>query len=376
MTNRDKRFLLECVRRLPEKDFGERIAPILEQRGEIRWPDMPYEWIKAFLPVYLRLRELSLAFPFSRETRHQLDAALLWNHQRNTRILEIAAELARRFHETGETLLFLKGTSLLLTVYDQEIGIRPMADIDILVVPEDLGTAETRLEEAGCRRDGSKKPSHHDTYLKNDVPIELHWRCGFQMPAELSSHLLKTSRTVQRNGVSFQVPGPEASLLLACANFEADWSHCCDLLWFGDEAWQEDLLCRILFFFHELRWILMRSEGAFSWAIFHDLARASRKEGEIGILLMLADKIVRAPIPKEEMEYLRRNPMSAPFAKRCDKIAWDDMARLFLAREWVRARRREGPFSAAYLLMKSRLRINHPKTYSGLKRILPTWVPR
>jgi hypothetical protein len=99
--------------------------------------------------------------------------------------MNLYAELKRvlqGFHAKGIEAIVLKGTALAKTVYDN-IAIRPMVDIDIMVKKEDLESSEKLISELGYVFAGKRSPkwykenNYHLQYFHRDKEIitEIHW---------------------------------------------------------------------------------------------------------------------------------------------------------------------------------------------------------
>ncbi len=68
--------------------------------------------------------------------------AYLATWQRNRERMAQLAEIAARFSEDGIRWMALKGAALTVRHY-ADLGLRPMADLDILIQAEDLGPRRT-----------------------------------------------------------------------------------------------------------------------------------------------------------------------------------------------------------------------------------------
>lgn len=86
------------------------------------------------------------------------------NRLRMDRLHDELAAALRRFQAAGIPVMPLKG-SILTTRPGHDPYRRPMADLDLLVLPEDLGAARTTLESLGYRRRSEAAPrSTHDGF--------------------------------------------------------------------------------------------------------------------------------------------------------------------------------------------------------------------
>ncbi|MBI4614312.1 MAG: nucleotidyltransferase family protein [Planctomycetes bacterium] len=67
----------------------------------------------------------------------------------NLRNLEALSTLLSRFNQDGIWHALFKGAAFLATIYADDPGSRPMGDLDVLVLPGDLGRAEETLADLG-----------------------------------------------------------------------------------------------------------------------------------------------------------------------------------------------------------------------------------
>jgi len=162
-----------------------------------------------------------------------------------------------RFHELGESLaalasagtqtLLLKGAALAEPVYGN-IAVRPMADFDVLVRPEDVEAALAALAQRGYHgvegetQAGAAIAFESQIALSRPGPvetiIEIHWSL---LDSPHHQHTLPmawfwdTAAVVEVEGSQTRVLGPEALLLHLCAHL-ALHHHGTGLLWLHDVA--------------------------------------------------------------------------------------------------------------------------------------------
>ncbi len=102
----------------------------------------------------------------------------------NTVLLQELERILAAFEKAGIAVLVLKGAALAQTVYE-DIGLRPMNDIDLLVQPSTASLAQGILETAGY---GSTAPEIFKGFNRNlsshihlgkgdtkEIYVELHW---------------------------------------------------------------------------------------------------------------------------------------------------------------------------------------------------------
>ncbi|MFN0094908.1 MAG: nucleotidyltransferase family protein [Dehalococcoidia bacterium] len=107
-------------------------------------------------------------------------ARLAW--VRNQLHIAGAAQAAHVLSEAGIPVMALKGIPLLARHYP-DAGMRPMADVDLLVHPTDAGAADQQLRNAGWRRTSERpiaalqaRAHAADLTSPNGAALDLHWR--------------------------------------------------------------------------------------------------------------------------------------------------------------------------------------------------------
>ncbi|WP_420456402.1 nucleotidyltransferase family protein [Rubrivirga sp.] len=138
--------------------------------------------------------------------------------------------LAALLHEAGVPFVVLKGVAL----HDAygALSLRPSVDNDILVRPEDFGTLEHVLVEAGYSRE-HRAPRQKKAYLfvhgqytfrrqqgDHRLSVDAHTRVmpfGYRYSEDVSD-LLRRGRTVLVDGVPVPVPSWEDLIVVLCTN--------------------------------------------------------------------------------------------------------------------------------------------------------------
>jgi len=179
-------------------------------------------------PSGARSREHGLSPPLRRLLQRRRQQILAANLHRIGRFQELVDELAR----AGIPVCPLKGIHLLGTVYGEDPESRPMADLDLLVRPEDADGAVDRLraalglgETSLSRRLAAR--SHERVLTGSALVVEIHTRLGLRTgracawndlaPApgrlhEREVHLLDRETTLAHLVVHFVQHGPWSSL--------------------------------------------------------------------------------------------------------------------------------------------------------------------
>ncbi|HQU32323.1 MAG: nucleotidyltransferase family protein [Planctomycetia bacterium] len=97
----------------------------------------------------------------------------------NSKIYDTLSEIGNAFNKAGIPFILLKGSHLAQFVY-QDIGLRPMGDIDILVKKEEMKEINKMLNKLGYKAEPLYKWQLHDNYAvnyyhKNKKSLQIHW---------------------------------------------------------------------------------------------------------------------------------------------------------------------------------------------------------
>ena len=99
---------------------------------------------------------------------------------RNMQMHEQLKQVTDALDEIGVRYILLKGAALIQDVYEGNMGLRPMSDIDILIDPAQFSVARTKIETFATPKAlivADDFSLHHQSYyLDDDVCIELHSR--------------------------------------------------------------------------------------------------------------------------------------------------------------------------------------------------------
>ena len=135
-------------------------------------------------------------------------------------------EIADIFRGQGIGLLPLKGAAFLIdNMYGDKAGLRPMADIDILVKKDKLSQAENLVETlgyqkefCGLKEDYWRKKGYHVTFIKNksgkmfSTLLEMHWLLDYPRNISLLPSLWGRTRKLQFSGREIALLSPEDTL--------------------------------------------------------------------------------------------------------------------------------------------------------------------
>ncbi len=92
----------------------------------------------------------------------------------NTLLLQALERILKAFQEAGIEVIVLKGAALAQTVYE-DIGLRPMNDLDLLVRPKSLRKAVKVLQGLGFAPLKHHYLGYQFLIVSENVSVELHW---------------------------------------------------------------------------------------------------------------------------------------------------------------------------------------------------------
>ena len=150
--------------------------------------------------------------------KSNLKAAYLHNLFHNENLLNEIKPLIALFKKEGIPLVFLKGASLLLTLYDDPAE-RTLSDLDLLIPENTVDQSHRLLLNNSCqllkmeywpwwRRFGGSR-----TYVKDEVFIDLHWNLdGLTFPPS-SPDMFKRVRQVDFSGEPACLLRPNEALI-------------------------------------------------------------------------------------------------------------------------------------------------------------------
>lgn len=131
---------------------------------------------------YYKLRKVNLLSCLPESVLHELKDAYFLTAERNSSVLNELHEILRAFYAKNLDFLLLKGAYLANQVYDN-IALRPMADIDLLVRKDDLIQVQELLISLGYSQENKSDvkeqiSNHHalSPFVRcNSTPLEIHW---------------------------------------------------------------------------------------------------------------------------------------------------------------------------------------------------------
>ena len=127
--------------------------------------------------IYSKLKQRKLLNKIPLELKEYLSEIYNFNTERNKNLLRESREIEKKLNENEIKFIFLKGISLLKTVYKNNIGIRMMHDIDILIKKNQIYKARECLKDLQYKSEGLLINHRHLPRMinsKKNIGIELH----------------------------------------------------------------------------------------------------------------------------------------------------------------------------------------------------------
>lgn len=131
--------------------------------------------------LYYRLKNIFPRINFPETLRQTLQKAYFASVLRNTRLYSELDQVVQALQQQGIPVIMLKGVDLAQNIYNN-IALRSMSDIDILVRNTDLEKADEELRKIGyCRSEFKIEvvcAQHHHLppfFKEGATPIEVHW---------------------------------------------------------------------------------------------------------------------------------------------------------------------------------------------------------
>lgn len=212
--------------------------------------------------------------------------------------LQQAAALIREFNHAGIQSMLLKGAALIILFYE-DAGLRPMADVDLLVTRAQAKRSIQLLTDLGWTSQYSSPkaliPFEQATDFRNasNQNLDLHWRLMWEGNQHLNDDEFWTaSITVELNGVQAQSLNPADHLLHVCVH-GAKWNDTPSLRWVADAMM-----------------IIRCRKFEFDWARLVHQAQNRQLTLPMRDTLTYLHNLLDAPIPSEVLISLQSTPTS------------------------------------------------------------------
>ena len=278
----EKEVLLSCLGETADED----IAAQLKQLSLTDWEKVIQMSIRHGVTplLYQRVKKIdALHKNLPDSVRERLRALYLQSFARNSRLCHELSKVLTLLREEDIPVIVLKGMHLDEIVYGN-IGLRTIADVDLLFRREDLRRAQQALVKAGYSPRNSS------------IPLDIHWgidlsNTGHEIDMEGVWHRAQPATIA---GVKVLVLSPTDLLLHLCLHLSIH-----HLFEFGGLR----TLC-------DIREIIQHYEGQISWIQLRRSAEAWGIINSVYLTFLLAREMLGAQIPKDLVDGLKPEEFS------------------------------------------------------------------
>jgi hypothetical protein len=270
--------------------------------------------------IFRRLVDVGLDIGIVEQARA---AYLETSWQNLARIARLTAVL-RRFEEVGIPAVLLKGAALALRYY-RNLGMRSMADIDLLVHPADVRRAAALLAELGWTQTGGAGADLIPAGMRvlhawpfEAAPLhslDLHWTLNVRSP-EVDEMYWAATGTFETDSMAIRTLSPADQVFHIC-------THAVQPSWSPSPRWMVDVMA------------VLDSPGAHvDWPRMVDMARRTNATVRLHAALVelrpyasdripasVLDALSSAPAPSWEQRELALFSRIPPF-RRLDVLRW------------------------------------------------------
>ncbi len=221
----------------------------------------------------------------------------------NQLALHRLSAVLRSFHEMGIPTLILKGAAL-AHLYYRDLGLRPMADIDVLIPTNKAIEALQRLIQSGWKPEKDCPQKITPEYLlavkacnlareETDIKLDLHWHV-FQecLGPEADVDLWEGSIPIICGGEESRALSPSDQLLHICSH-AMEWNAVAPMRWVADAS------------------AVIATTPDFDWARLLAQARKRNLTLVLQYMLPYLNELVDAPIPGLVLKQLRSLPVAS-----------------------------------------------------------------
>ena len=299
--------LLICLSDIDEGEKRDKISGFSPSEWQDIWEEAERQEV---LPIlYHIIKRTNLPIP--QNLLAEGERVFLKNALRNSLLLIELQEILRRLNEKGVSTILLKGMHW--AVVSENIGLRAMGDIDLLVQASDLGTVDKEWLSLGYEPYPLNplpggKVGHLLAYSLKEkgVFLEIHWKLldthyPFQIETE---ELLGRARKIEIEGIPCLTLSPEDLLIHLCLHIVAHIRK-------GDLTlrWLKDIF----------RWLEEHGENI-DWQNILERAREWKASRPVYFVLRLAVELLKAKIPPQWLSSLKPSDFVEEHLKSAKKL--------------------------------------------------------
>jgi hypothetical protein len=299
----EERLLIYASRFAPEHPRGKIVDELLQ--SDLDWQQLYDRSIAHGLTpmLFKRLQEhtnwwSAVPEPF----KVRFEEAYRRNLHRNQLLLEELERLLARLDKAGISVMLMKELHLLHTVYP-DIGVRPVGDLDLLILKKDLIEAKSLLHKSGYDSELRLNPykerygfGYHFVCSEKDIWVDLQWNLCQREWAD-----------GERKSAEFRGPIDEVWSRAKLGNLN------------DARAWRmswEDLLFHLclhaeghgfeeLVQLYDIAHVVDGHGGQLDWQTVVATARASQVKGSIYTALRFVRDVLAADVPDDVLDMLR-----------------------------------------------------------------------
>jgi hypothetical protein len=294
--SQEDRLLLACTRFTLDDRTRDEIEDLA--KAEIDWRVVfersKFEGISSLL--YMHIQDIpSVASRVPAEILSRLRAIYHGNWARNSVLTDLWSEIMTLFEQAGVQSITHKGMALIHSVYSDP-GLRPMADIDLLIRAADLPLVRQTLQRAGFRTPGEDLEAEeafrcYMHFVRDSTVIDLHWDLAhysrFVAIIRVDHEgLWKRARSLAVGRAQGLMLCPEDALL-----------HLALHLTLGSEFGR-------LIWFTDIDAMVRRFAGDLDWERLLEEASRWRIRGILAYTLKVAHESLGSPLPRETLPRL------------------------------------------------------------------------
>lgn len=296
----EERLLVICARLCLDQAQRDELNSLLA--GPLRWDQVLYksQWHQLSALLYRHINHEGSRGRVPAEAMDELKGMYLANLARNLYFQPELRKALEALREQDIPVILLKGAAIAGTVYG-DIGLRPMADLDLLVPEERVHAAQAIVTALGYRPVGSQAEQddtekHHRHLpglmgVRKPILFEIH-RHVVRLDSSLHfdiSGFWSRAQGQSATGTQALVLAPEDLLVHLCLNF------------FLDRRYRSlNALRQLCDIAESTRYY----HGSIRWQLFADVVHEYRLAGSVGSTLYLAQQLLGAPVPAEVAEQL------------------------------------------------------------------------
>jgi len=310
MSSPEKAFLLTCLQAAWSGSESTGCLRTKVREGGLDWDEIirlaAQNRVDSLLHRMLVEEGLDVFMPSPH--RERLNQAYQRRYLRTTLLAEEVHRILEAFHEAEIPCIALRGSALVNRIYEDE-SLRPAADLDLLLLPNDLHQAKRLLSQMGYAKPTRALPDRyyernhlHLRYVNpsHKTPVEIHWALDHKYTLLTIDYagIFRRAEPAMVAGSNGLVMSTEDLLLSLCVHLA---KHCPHL----EAASQSDRLedyvldAGALLWLCDIAGVLDRLREELDWKQLYQRGKDWGAHEALGIILRAANQLLRSPLPPE-----------------------------------------------------------------------------